>query len=176
MIQGVLIQEPLIFQGVYLLTWTDENGSYTFNDIPIGLVKFNASKTGYILYTSIDLEILGGQTTIHNIILEPETADYDDVIEVVATCLMGNYPNPFNPVTSIKYQVSGIGYQLVQIDIYNLRGQKVRSLVNDYHENGEYSVVWDGTDDNGMRVGSGVYFYNMRAGEYQSVRRMVLLK
>ena len=48
---------------------------------------------------------------------------------------------------------------LVQIDVYNIRGQKVRSLVNDFHQYVEYSVVWDGTDDSGQRVGSGVYFY-----------------
>ena len=52
----------------------------------------------------------------------------------------------------------------------------MRTLVNDFHHNGEYSVVWNGDDDSGQSVGSGVYFYKMRAGEYEEVRRMVLVK
>jgi len=64
----------------------------------------------------------------------------------------------------------------VQINIYNVLGQKVRSLVNEEHPAGEYTVVWDGRDDNGRSVSSGVYFGVMRAGGDQSVRRMVLLK
>jgi len=64
----------------------------------------------------------------------------------------------------------------VSIDIFNIRGQRVRSLIDEIHQHGEHSIVWNGRDDNGVSVGSGVYFYRMMAGEYQSVRRMMLIK
>jgi hypothetical protein len=104
-------------------------------------------------------------------------SDCDITIEVMpATTLVGNFPNPFNPTTSIQYQVSGIEDQLVRIDVYNIKGQLVRTLVNDMHSAGEYSVVWNGTDGYGRSVGSGLYLYRMTAGEYTSVRRMIMLK
>ena len=113
---------------------------------------------------------------------------YDFEIEVVSegdtvvargeSGLIGNFPNPFNPETSIKYQVSGIEEQFVQIQVYNIRGQRVRTLLDGNREfgAGEHSVVWDGTDDSGRSLGSGVYFYRMQAGEDVSVRRMLLMK
>jgi hypothetical protein len=104
-------------------------------------------------------------------------SDCDITIEVMpATTLVGNFPNPFNPTTSIQYQVSGSEDQLVRIDVYNIKGQLVRTLVNDMHSAGEYSVVWNGTDGYGRSVGSGLYLYRMTAGEYTSVRRMIMLK
>jgi len=95
------------------------------------------------------------------------------------TRLFANHPNPFNPSTSIRYQVSGImgqGNSHVQIDVYNVRGQLIRSLVNEEHKPGEYRVVWNGTDDRGQHVSSGIYFYVMRAGDFVESRRMILLK
>ena len=79
-------------------------------------------------------------------------------------------------VTSIRYQVSGIGNQNVEIYVYNLRGQKVRTLVDDYILAGVHQVVWDGRDDDGNQVSSGIYLYMMRACEFISVRRMLLMK
>jgi hypothetical protein len=94
-----------------------------------------------------------------------------------------NYPNPFNPETTIKYQVSGSTASQnesdvvnVRINVFNVRGQKIRSLVNEYNQPGEYSVVWNGRDDYGKPVGSGVYFYRLEAGDDVAVRRMLLLK
>jgi hypothetical protein len=103
----------------------------------------------------------------------------DDIVENYAmTALLGNFPNPFNPITSIRYQVSGIGDQFVFIEIYNIRGQLIRTLLDGSREfgAGRYSVVWDGQDDSGVSVSSGIYFYRMRAGEYSAVRRMILMK
>jgi flagellar hook assembly protein FlgD len=64
----------------------------------------------------------------------------------------------------------------VQINIYNIKGQKVRELVNGVYPPGEHKVVWNGKDDNGLAVGSGIYFYRMIAGEYAETRKMLLLK
>jgi len=103
-------------------------------------------------------------------------SEVDKIESVCTTVLMGNFPNPFNPYTSIRYKVSGIGDQFVQIDIYNIRGQRVRSLVNEYMHTGEHKAIWNGKNDNGMPVSSGVYFYRFSSGDYTETRRMLLMK
>lgn len=104
--------------------------------------------------------------------------DDDDGIDLV-TELLGNYPNPFNPSTTISYYLKNRGF--VSIDIYNIRGQKVISLVNEEKSAGNHSVVWDGSNRQGAKVGSGVYFYRMlfedRVGStYKQTRKMLYLK
>ena len=114
----------------------------------------------------------------------------DDV--VTTNFNISNYPNPFNPTTTVKFGIRnsefgitphlsggegrGEGYQNIQILIYNIKGQKVKTLVNGSYTAGEHSVVWDGTDDNGNRLGSGVYLYKMTAGDFTETRKMLLLK
>lgn len=89
--------------------------------------------------------------------------------------LSQNYPNPFNPFTTIKYQIPEDVH--VAISIYNSLGQLVRTLVNEAQSAGEYEVVWDGTDNNGLRVSSGVYIYLMRAGDtFKQTKKLLLIK
>ena len=93
---------------------------------------------------------------------------------LLVTQLHRNYPNPFNPTTTIAFDLAV--ESIVSIDIYNIRGQKVRTLTNEIYGVGSHSVEWNGQDENGREVSSGVYFYRMNAGEVNDVRRMVLLK
>jgi hypothetical protein len=88
--------------------------------------------------------------------------------------LVGNYPNPFNPETTISYEVKNSGP--VTVDIYNILGKKVRTLVNENVTAGTHSVVWNGTDDNHANVSSGVYFYKLTSGDYNATRKMILMK
>lgn len=93
----------------------------------------------------------------------------------VSYSLSQNYPNPFNPSTTIKYQVPEDVH--VAISIYNSLGQLVRTLVNETQSAGKYEVVWDSTDDNGIRVSSGVYIYRMRAGNtFIHTRKLLFIK
>ena len=85
-----------------------------------------------------------------------------------------NYPNPFNPTTKIKYDLPAKGK--VSIQIYNALGQRVRTLVSKEQEAGYYETVWDATNEFGSKVGSGVYFYRINAGEFNAVKKMILLK
>ncbi len=85
-----------------------------------------------------------------------------------------NYPNPFNPTTTIPYQLPE--QHRVQIVIYNVRGQKVRTLVSRTQSAGFHTAVWDGRNDLGNPVSSGIYFYRLKAGNYREVRRMLLMK
>ena len=87
---------------------------------------------------------------------------------------ISNYPNPFNPTTTINYSLKE--NSKVELDIYNIKGQKVKSLVNEVLPAGEYSVIWDGRDSNDKRVSSGIYFYKLKAGDFQRVRKMILLR
>jgi hypothetical protein len=88
--------------------------------------------------------------------------------------LLQNYPNPFNPETTIKYNLAETAN--VQLRIYNIVGQVVRTLVADRQSAGRYQVRWNGTDDRGVAVSSGIYFYQVSAGKFQDVKRLMLLK
>jgi len=90
--------------------------------------------------------------------------------------LSQNYPNPFNSNTAISYQLSGIRPHYTTFKVYNILGQEVRTLVDAQKEAGSYRVCWDGTDDRGKSVASGIYFYRIKAGEYSQIRKMVLLR
>lgn len=99
-------------------------------------------------------------------------ANDDDV--ATPTRLIGNYPNPFNPSTTISYYTAKA--EPVQITIYNQRGQAVKIWNMESKGKGLYSIEWDGSDDNGSSVSSGVYYYRMYSGKYSSTRKMVLMK
>ncbi|MEA1997591.1 MAG: FlgD immunoglobulin-like domain containing protein, partial [Gemmatimonadota bacterium] len=93
-----------------------------------------------------------------------------------AFSLAQNAPNPFNPATTISYTVPEGSTGQVTLTVYDTRGRLVRTLVSESREAGAYSVFWDGTDEGGRRVASGLYFYRMRAGDFSKIRKMVLLK
>jgi flagellar hook assembly protein FlgD len=85
-----------------------------------------------------------------------------------------NYPNPFNPTTMIDYAVREQSF--VGIKVYNLLGQEVKDLVSEEMDAGVYSVAWDGRDNFGKEVPSGMYMYKMNAGSFSQTRKMMLLK
>jgi len=101
-------------------------------------------------------------------------ADGDEVVIPQTTKLTGNYPNPFNPTTTIAFDLARTGH--VTLDIYNIKGQKVRSLANNVMEAGQHTVVWNGADDAGHSVSSGVYFYRMTTVGHSQMKKMLLLK
>jgi hypothetical protein len=88
--------------------------------------------------------------------------------------LAQNYPNPFNPSTEMAYDLPTPGH--VRFEIYNILGQNVKTLVNEYQDAGTYKVTWDGDDNYGSSVASGVYFYRVSAGEFKDIKKMVLMK
>ena len=90
--------------------------------------------------------------------------------------LYQNYPNPFNPTTTISFSLTTENTENTEIVIYNVKGQKVKTLVNERLQAGEHSVMWNGMDDNNRQVGSGVYFYKMKTGSLAYTKKMILLK
>ncbi|OGC81370.1 MAG: hypothetical protein A2W07_06410 [candidate division Zixibacteria bacterium RBG_16_43_9] len=95
--------------------------------------------------------------------------------------LSQNYPNPFNPVTTIPFTVYGSQFMVhspihTTLKVYNILGQLVRTLVDEEKTPGKYEINWDGNDDSGKDVGSGIYFYQLRTRDYTDTKKMVLLR
>jgi len=88
--------------------------------------------------------------------------------------LLQNIPNPFNPATVIECVVSAPGR--VRLEIFGLRGERIRSLLDAELPAGRHRALWDGRDDDGRAVASGVYFYRLRAGEFGAIRKLTLVR
>ena len=99
----------------------------------------------------------------------------DDVeTPVVKSELKANYPNPFNPTTTIVFSLATA--EKVEINIYNLKGQKVKTLLSDNLLSGNHSVVWDGKNDKNNSVSSGIYLVKMQTGKTTATRKITMLK
>jgi hypothetical protein len=91
--------------------------------------------------------------------------------------LYQNYPNPFNPTTTIRFTVEGQRRPIrTTLKIHNILGQKMRTLVDELKRAGSYEVIWDGKDDRGKEVASGIYFYQLKAGDFIETKKMLLLR
>lgn len=97
----------------------------------------------------------------------------DGVVPAVVE-LFQNYPNPFNPLTTIKYRLNRPAR--VTLTVYNLLGERVRTLVNSNQDRGLHRIKWDGKGEDGLNLASGVYVYRIEAGEFSAVRKLMLVK
>jgi hypothetical protein len=88
--------------------------------------------------------------------------------------LAQNYPNPFNPKTMIRFALPKDSW--VKLEVYNILGQKVKTLVDEKLTAGVKQVEWDGKDSKGLEVASGIYFYRIKADDFSNVKKMVMLK
>ncbi|KAA3596272.1 MAG: T9SS C-terminal target domain-containing protein [Calditrichaeota bacterium] len=88
--------------------------------------------------------------------------------------LSQNYPNPFNPSTRINYSIPENSF--VKLEVFNILGRKVKTLVSNVQKSGNYSVKWNGLNDENKLVSSGVYFYRIESGDFVSIKKMLLLK
>jgi len=114
----------------------------------------------------------------------------EDNFSIQSFELYQNYPNPFNPVTSIRFAVgrrqreaadggqrtANGSFAHATLTIYNILGRRVRTLVDELKRPGDYKVFWDGKDDRGKDVSSGIYFYVLEGDNYRETRKMTLLK
>jgi hypothetical protein len=137
------------------------------------LTKF-AGQTILIAFRHHD--VYPGQSTIilDNLKVEVTISDYDHPVVPIKNALRGNFPNPFNPETSIAFTMANEGH--VSIEVFNIRGQKVTTILSEERAAGDHHIIWRGTDEQGRSVGSGIYFYRMTTGDFTQTRRMVLMK
>ena len=94
--------------------------------------------------------------------------------EGVSFLLGANRPNPFNPVTTISYRLPQRAD--TRLEVYDVTGRLVTTLVDGVEEAGVHAVSWQGTDDSGRKVASGVYFYRLTSGDQQAARKMVMMQ
>lgn len=153
-----------VYRGTTLLTPTalpTTTLTYIDMNLPTGAHVYNVTA----VYT--DGESAPATVTVN-------VSSGSEIITVNRTLLGKNFPNPFNPSTRIEYTLHEAS--LVSIDIFNVKGQKVRSLINQTMSAGNHSVIWDGKDDQNADSGSGVYFYRMTTPNYSSTEKMILVK
>ena len=111
---------------------------------------------------------------------EIESIEFDDELSVddfkilSSFSLMQNYPNPFNPTTTIRFEINHSGH--ASVEIFDLKGRLIKTLLNKYMVAGEHSIKWDRTDKNGKNITSGIYFYILRVSDAYQTKKMILLK
>jgi hypothetical protein len=159
----ILSNDPGNYHAKLHLAYFDDNDYGSAAGQTSGGGELNGGK---VRYAALDIEFQEPW-------IEPGTDAEDTIIPNVAV-LGQNYPNPFNPETTIKYQVKADTD--VKLEVFNIKGQKVKTLVNDFVTEGDYVAKWNGTDDNDHSVSSGVYFYKLRSGKETQTKKMVLLQ
>jgi len=154
---------------------SSDGGVFTFPAVLAGTYTLSVSlEGGEPIPLRTDIEVSNGDILDLEIVVPTSLAEGDEVIVPAVTTLRSNYPNPFNPTTTIAFDMAKEGR--VSIEIYNVKGQRVRVLADAVYGVGQHSLVWNGLSDDGRSVGSGMYFYRMVAGEYKGVRKMVMIK
>lgn len=155
-------------------TTTTETGEYMISGIPEGTwdIVFRPADA---VWDSLETQftIAGGETVILDVTLEPVDAA-EDGIPALQTRLYPASPNPFNPSTTIAFDLAAT--QQVRLDIYNVRGERIRTLVDGTFGQGPHRVIWDGTDSRNQAVASGVYLYRLRTSDTEKMQRMILMK
>lgn len=155
-----------VYPGNVIETLADGHGRLHlmfFNDNSFGssIQGFGNSDGGTLMYTALDIDFGGTDANEAN-------------VPAVAGIKANNYPNPFNPSTTINYSLPTNG--AVTVEVYNTKGQVVNTLVNEQQTAGDHSVVWNGQDSRGDGITSGVYFYKIKSGKFTSTKKMILLK
>jgi hypothetical protein len=187
--------EPLAMPENAAVSVTGTSAEFTW-DIP----SVNREVTGYKIY--LDSLIVGETTELNYLFenltagstytagvraiyatgLESPTSEVEFTLSNVSNDnivnyqnrLLGNYPNPFNPTTNISFSISKDGN--AKIDIFNVRGQKIRTLGNKVFKAGVHKLTWNGEDESNKHVSSGIYFYKLQTDEFSQTCKMLLLK
>ncbi len=169
--------DDIEFYGPLYSFWVYRNGSYR--------AITNPATTEFV-----DRDIIPGQTYSYYIVavygesggwpsdpsneIEITVTSIEDEGVPLVTAIKGNYPNPFNPETNIMFDLAESSY--TKITVYNISGQRVRTLVDEKLNPGKHSIVWNSQDDNLRPVSSGIYFIKMETEEYTGQRKILFLK
>ena len=151
-----MIHEGSAYDGIYIVVQDSEYQETHGAKTQIAHAPFRIAQA--VIGTSVE-------TAVEEVDSAPTPEQY---------ALSDAYPNPFNPETTIEFALPQEGPALMMV--YNIQGQKVKTLVNEVLPAGQYRAVWDGTDTSGRAVSSGVYLYRLRSGSFVETKRMSLLK
>jgi len=158
--------EGLLFQGE---TNSDGNGSFFWNGTISGQ---------YTNVTAITIDDSGNTSEFSQVALITNVEKLADSNLPEKFSLSQNHPNPFNPETAIQFEIPITRKQMVKVElrIYNLQGQLIRTLITEQRSAGVYQVWWDGLDEAGNNVATGIYLYRIRAGDFAAMKKMILMK
>jgi predicted outer membrane repeat protein len=177
-LEGNMDEDPLfVGTGVFPYSLLEDSPCIDAgNPDPIYYDPEDPSNPDYALYPAMgtiinDMGAYGGPNAIGWL---PVGVEDNLIVQTPEIFLHQNYPNPFNPSTTINYSLKENAN--VSLNIYNIKGQKVKQLVSEQLSAGQHSVVWNGKDNNGKSVSSGIYFYKLKAGDFQKVKKMILMK
>jgi len=176
---ALMWQQPSTVDGfLHYLVYRRIGAAGSFEPLPDNITTPYYTDTdlsgGITYYYYVTAVFTNGESIPSNIEFATPVTDIDEVAMPIITKLSGNYPNPFNPETTIRYSLHK--ESRVTISIYSIKGQLVRKLVDGKYSAGSHKVVWNGKDELGRSTGSGVYFYRMSTGDYSAVKKMLLLK
>ena len=156
-------------------TFSDSIGSYEYK-LPAGIYDVYAERVFYDDTVEYQIEVIDEEFIQLDIPMS-ETVDVHEH-EIPNSSFeisnLTNYPNPFNPETTIEFSLQN--NSVVDLTIYNIKGQKITTLINEPMRKGKHSVIWSGLDSNNKPVSSGIYLYKIKSGIQESVKRMLLLK
>lgn len=152
-------------------TTTGYAGQYRMGLLP-GTYAVTCQFPGYMTWTKENITILQHQFTMCHFLYGGDANE--DEFQALANVLGANHPNPFSTETTFTYAMKSPGF--VNLCVYNLKGQLLRTLVNETKATGHYTAVWDGRDNQGKAVSSGVYHCRMQAGSFVTNRRLLLLR
>jgi len=161
----------------YYVIERDENIEFvnpqSFETIePYFLVSdYNSDEDYFYRVYAVDF---AGNSSNYSTILDATALSNEDLKVPSRFLLHQNYPNPFNPITRINYDMSSDGNALIKI--IDIKGNQIKTLVNDYVQMGPKFIVWDAKNNNGEKVPSGIYFYTLKVNDYLQTQKMVLLK
>ena len=162
----------------FLITHTDGSGNFEFANILEGEFHMGVYKDGYSSTPPMRTFYLmyGQSLTGQDYVLSPGTGVdmAENILKPITIRLAQNYPNPFNPTTHINFELPEA--ENVQILIYNAAGQQIKTLTNSQFSAGKHQVEWNGKDNSGRKVSSGVYFYQLKTNGFNKVMKMILAK
>jgi surface antigen len=143
--------------------------------LPIKLSDVAEITDGQVIVSKVD-NVVEADQALKGPVEKRRVGDQDRIPYTFV--LYQNYPNPFNTQTKIEYEVPELEGRMapVLIQVYNVSGEKVKTLFVGQRASGRYSVTWDGTDDRGNKMPSGTYFYRLVSGDFHTAKRMILLK
>ena len=150
-----------IYKDEVLIATTPED-FYIDTNVPAGIYTYGVSALYDGGYESDPVEIIFEQVNTGNSLIP------------VTTALIGNYPNPFNPETNISFSLKEA--ENVSLEIYNVKGEKVRTLINGHLDAAYHDIIWNGKNDYRQNIASGIYFYKFQTSDYSKIRKMILLK
>ena len=164
------IEGAVITLGISYTDTTNSSGFYNIENTEAGTYTLTCELTGYETFTT-EIDVEGNETI--DIELQILTG-IDDPFALQNNVSVTNYPNPFNSKTTISYNISV--NNIVRIEIYDIQGNKIKTLVNEYQAAGNHSVIWNGKDERGQSVYGGVYFCRITAGKFFFIKEMILIK